>query len=84
MSEFDSSFDTLTDLYNRAAFHRAAKQIEETKAFSVIILDINDFKNNSIFRVGEKLDFQKTLKEAEQMYQYKKVQKTDAASNKVT
>ena len=45
MSEFDSSFDTLTGLYNRAAFDKAIKQIEEKKAFSVIVLDINDFKN---------------------------------------
>ncbi|KUG04872.1 diguanylate cyclase/phosphodiesterase (ggdef & eal domains) with pas/pac sensor(s) [hydrocarbon metagenome] len=45
MSEFDSSFDTLTGLYNRAAFDKAAKQIVGPKAFSVIILDINDFKS---------------------------------------
>ena len=37
MSEFDSSFDTLTGLYNRAAFDKAAKLIAERKAFSVII-----------------------------------------------
>ncbi|MGI5892664.1 MAG: GGDEF domain-containing protein [Bacillota bacterium] len=49
MSEFDSSFDALTGLYNRAAFDKAIKQKAESKAkakaFSVIILDINDFKN---------------------------------------
>lgn len=45
MSEFDSSFDTLTSLYNRATFDKATKQIPETKAFSVILLDINDFKS---------------------------------------
>lgn len=44
MSEFDSSFDTLTSLYNRAAFDKATKQLARTEAFSVIILDINDFK----------------------------------------
>lgn len=44
MAEFDSSFDTLTGLYNRATFDKAAKQIVGAKAFSVIILDINDFK----------------------------------------
>lgn len=156
ISEFDSSFDTLTGLYNRAAFDKATKQIAETKALSVIILDINDFKsindtyghnygdtvikavaaiirksfnknytcyrlggdefsiisnetdqekieyqlktmaNNlaemrekgnplptvsygySIFRGGEKLDFHKTFKEADdQMYHYKKIQKAD-------
>lgn len=45
MSEFDSSFDTLTGLYNRAAFDKATKQMEESRAFSIIALDINDFKN---------------------------------------
>ena len=44
MSEFDSSFDTLTGLYNRAAFDKAAKQMMSPKAFSIILLDINDFK----------------------------------------
>ncbi len=44
MSEFDSSFDILTGLYNRAAFEKAAKQMVKPKAFSVIILDIDDFK----------------------------------------
>lgn len=45
LSEFDASFDTLTSLYNRAAFDKAAKDMIRTKPFSVIILDINDFKN---------------------------------------
>lgn len=45
MSEFDSSFDTLTGLYNRATFDKAIKEIVKPKALSVIILDINDFKN---------------------------------------
>ncbi|MGI6425382.1 MAG: hypothetical protein ACOX2A_09295 [Tepidanaerobacteraceae bacterium] len=40
MSEFDSSFDTLTGLYNRAAFDKATKQIAGSKAFSIIILDM--------------------------------------------
>lgn len=44
MSEFDSSFDALTGLYNRAAFDKAIKQKTEAKAFSVIIIDIDDFK----------------------------------------
>lgn len=158
MSEFDSSFDTLTGLYNRAAFGRAIKNIGEIKAFSLIILDINNFKmindtyghdygdfvikevaaiiqksfnklytcyriggdefhiigketdqekieshlrnmtnslaevrengnplptvayGYSIFPGGEKLDFNKMLKEADaQMYQYKKIHKSNAA-----
>jgi diguanylate cyclase (GGDEF)-like protein len=157
MSEFDSSFDTLTGLYNRAAFDKAAKLIAGAKEFSLIIIDINDFKSindtyghnygdtviktvaeiirksfnkhytcyrfggdefsiigdetnqenieyrlrtmtnyltemrekgnplptvsygYSIFRGGEKLDFQKTLKEADdQMYHYKKTNRADA------
>jgi len=45
MSEFDSSFDTLTGLYNRATFDKAIKEIVKPKGLSVIILDINDFKN---------------------------------------
>lgn len=45
LSEFDSSFDTLTGLYNRAAFEKAAKQMTDRKAFSVIVLDVNDFKS---------------------------------------
>lgn len=45
LSEFDNSFDTLTSLYNRAAFDKAAKEMIKSKPFSVIILDINDFKN---------------------------------------
>lgn len=45
LSEFDSSFDTLTGFYNRAAFEKVIKELEGTKGFSLIILDINDFKN---------------------------------------
>ena len=45
MSEFDSSFDTLTGLYNRATFDKTIKEIVKPKKLSVIILDINDFKS---------------------------------------
>lgn len=45
LSEFDSSFDTLTGLYNRAAFEKAAKQMTSRQPFSVIVLDVNDFKS---------------------------------------
>lgn len=160
MAEFDSSFDTMTSLYNRAAFDKAIRQIGEARSFSLIILDINDFKKindtyghdygdtvikevaaiirkffnkgytcyrfggdefsiissetdqekieyqlrlmtahltkireegyplptisygYSIFRGGERLDFNKILKEADdQMYHYKKIHKADAAQN---
>lgn len=44
LSEFDGSFDKLTMLFNRSAFEKALKQLSGRKAFSVIALDINDFK----------------------------------------
>ena len=44
-SEFESSFDAMTGLYNRAAFEKKVRQIANCKAFSVIVLDINDFKS---------------------------------------
>lgn len=44
MSEFDGSFDSLTGLYNRAAFNKITKQLGAKKSFSVIVIDINDFK----------------------------------------
>ncbi|MGI6382398.1 MAG: GGDEF domain-containing protein [Tissierellaceae bacterium] len=43
-TEFDSSFDTLTNFYNRTAFDKAIKHMNETRSFSLIILDIDDFK----------------------------------------
>ncbi|MPM10585.1 hypothetical protein SDC9_56917 [bioreactor metagenome] len=45
LSEFDSSFDALTGLYNRAAFEKTARRKEYQKALSVIVLDIDDFKS---------------------------------------
>lgn len=45
ISEFDSSFDTLTGLYNRATFDKTVKEISNPQDFFIIILDINDFKN---------------------------------------
>lgn len=44
MSDFDSSFDTLTGLYNRSTFEKTVLQKNEKKPYSVIMLDINDFK----------------------------------------
>lgn len=44
LSEFDNSFDTLSGLYNRATFEKAVRQIKRQKAFSVIAIDINNFK----------------------------------------
>jgi diguanylate cyclase (GGDEF)-like protein len=45
LSEFDSSFDTLSGFYNRAAFDKTIKDMPASKAFSFIIIDINDFKS---------------------------------------
>jgi diguanylate cyclase (GGDEF)-like protein len=45
MSEFDSSFDSLTGLYNRASFDKIMLNIVKPKTLSVIILDIDDFKS---------------------------------------
>jgi diguanylate cyclase (GGDEF)-like protein len=45
LSEFDTSFDTLTGLYNRSSFDKAVTELKKPRAFSVIILDINEFKN---------------------------------------
>jgi|SRR5690554_1967370 len=45
ISEFDSSFDTLTGLYNRTAFDKKVKEISNPKDFFIIILDIDNFKN---------------------------------------
>ena len=44
LSEFDSSFDSLTGLYNRGAFERATHYMAENEAFSIIMIDIDNFK----------------------------------------
>ncbi len=44
LSEFEGSFDTLTRLYNRSAFEKELKRLESRKAFSVVTMDINNFK----------------------------------------
>lgn len=44
LSEFDGSFDTLTGLYNRAAFDKSTKQLTDKKRFAIIAMDINEFK----------------------------------------
>lgn len=44
LSEFDGSFDRLTKVYNRLAFDKAVSQLHDTSTFSIIALDINDFK----------------------------------------
>lgn len=44
LSEFEGSFDALTELYNRAAFEKATKRLKGKKMFSVVVMDINNFK----------------------------------------
>jgi len=44
LSDFDSSFDTVTKLYNRAAFEKEAKRLSGKEVFSIIVMDINNFK----------------------------------------
>ena len=45
LSEFDGSFDTLTGLHNRAAFEKTANKLDGEKPYSVIVMDINNFKD---------------------------------------
>jgi diguanylate cyclase (GGDEF)-like protein len=44
LSEFEGSFDILTEFYNRAAFEKALKHLKSKKTCSVIVMDINNFK----------------------------------------
>lgn len=44
LSEFEGSFDTLTGLYNRAAFIKFSHSLTDKKKFAVVVMDINDFK----------------------------------------
>lgn len=44
LSEFESSFDSLTELHNRAACEKAIRRTSIRKGFSVIVMDINNFK----------------------------------------
>ncbi|MDD4457570.1 MAG: GGDEF domain-containing protein, partial [Syntrophotalea acetylenica] len=44
LSEFDGSFDTLTRLHNRAAFEKMVIKLDSRNPYSVIVMDINNFK----------------------------------------
>lgn len=44
LSDLDGSFDVLTKLYNRTAYERAASKLDGSSPYSVIVIDINDFK----------------------------------------
>lgn len=47
LSEFDGSLDTLTKLHNRASFEKAAQKLTGKKSFSIIVIDINNFKTSN-------------------------------------
>ncbi|MCD4827017.1 MAG: GGDEF domain-containing protein [Acholeplasmataceae bacterium] len=47
LSEYDASFDALTNLYNRQAFENATKMLNHKKDFSVVLIDINNFKETN-------------------------------------
>jgi diguanylate cyclase (GGDEF)-like protein len=42
--EFEGSFDTMTELFNRAAFDKSTTNLKCNNNFSVVIMDINNFK----------------------------------------
>lgn len=50
MSEHDSSFDTLTSFYNRAAFDKAVKHMGGIKPFSIIGRETDDKKIEDMLR----------------------------------
>jgi len=47
LSHFDGSFDVLTRLHNRAAFEKTVETLDERKPYSVVVMDINDFKDKN-------------------------------------
>jgi len=44
LSEFDGSLDVLTRLHNRAAFEKTVNKLDGRKPYSVVVMDINNFK----------------------------------------
>ncbi len=44
LTEFDGSLDALTKLHNRAAYEKMANKMEDRKLYSVIVIDVNNFK----------------------------------------
>lgn len=42
--DFEGSFDALTQIYNRTAFEKKLLNLKGKKMFSIIMIDINDFK----------------------------------------
>ena len=44
LSEYDGRFDSLTGMYNRSAFEKDIKFLSRRKRYTVIVMDLNDFK----------------------------------------
>ena len=44
LSEYDGRFDSLTGLYNRSAFENDIRLLRKTKRYTVIVMDLNNFK----------------------------------------
>ena len=44
LSEYDGRFDTLTGLFNRSAFEKDIQYLKKRKRYTVIVMDLNDFK----------------------------------------
>jgi diguanylate cyclase (GGDEF)-like protein len=44
MSDFDSSFDALSGLFNRISFDKVVRQMAKKESLVIVVLDINDFK----------------------------------------
>lgn len=44
LSEYDGRFDSLTGLYNRSAFEKDIRFMKKRKQYTVIVMDLNDFK----------------------------------------
>lgn len=44
LTEYDSRFDLLTGLYNRTAFEKDIRFLKKKTRYTVIVMDLNDFK----------------------------------------
>ena len=44
LTEYDGGFDSLTKLHNRGAYDKMVNKLEGGKSYSVIVMDVNNFK----------------------------------------
>lgn len=44
LSEYDGRFDSLTGLYNRSAFEKDIRFLKKRQQYTVVVMDLNDFK----------------------------------------